>query len=313
MSSLEETIKAFRKLYGQNILVSLTDSKVLQKEFVSTGSIGLNKALSGGLVRGRTVEVFGPESAGKSSLSLHMMAEHQKVGKVVLIDLEHAFDVNYAEKLGVNVNDIIFSQPSYAEQAFELTEHLAATGVVSLIVIDSIAALSPKAEMIGDAGDSNMGLIARLMGQHLRKVTSIASQNNCTILYINQVRSNLGVMYGPKTVTPGGKALKFFTSIRMEIKRIKTLENGIISKIRVVKNKTAVPFKEAVFTIVFGEGIDYLLEIVDLAIEEKLIIKKGTWFYYNDINLGQGTEKVKIYLKENEETLKEIKDKISIY
>lgn len=292
--SLEEVVKELKKSFGDNILMDLNDIANLNKDYIPTGSIGLDTKLGGGLVRGRLVEIYGGESSGKSTLTIHMMVEHQKYGKVLLVDTENSFDKFYAEKLGLDLNNFLVSQPDTAEQAFEVIETLAKSGEFSLIVLDSVAALSPRAEVEGDSGDSNMGLLARLMGQHLRKLTPIANKNKCTVVYINQIRMKIGVMWGSNETRSGGQALKYFASLILDMRvkeRLKKKDEiiGIKSKIKIAKNKTNTPFQECEVHITHGNGIDTKLEIVELAIEKGIVEKKGSWFSYGDLKV-QGLE-----------------------
>jgi len=308
--SLDAALGALNKSFGKSFISQLGDEKIVDMERISTGSFGLDKILGGGLVRGVIAELYGQESAGKSTLATHMMAEHQKFGEVAMIDEEHVFDPNYASKLGLDVSKLIFSQPTYAEEALETIEVLAATGAVSLIVLDSVAGLSPRAEMDGETGASNMGLIARLMGQHLRKVKKIALVNKCSILYINQIRMKIGVVFGSPLTTPGGNALKYFSSVRMDIKKTKSFDTGIISMVKTPKNKTFAPFKSCQFQINFGEGIDCMREILNAATEKKIVDKAGSWFSYGDLKIGQGEEKAMKFLKNEKQIFEEIKGKL---
>lgn len=309
--SLENTVANLNKTYGKSALVRLGENFVIEKEMIPTGSFLLDDALSGGLVRGRTIELIGAESSGKTTLALHFITEAQKFGETAFIDVEHAFDMTYAKSIGVDVDKLWFSQPDTAEQAFEIIEGLADSGEVSLIVLDSVAGLAPRAEVEGESGESNMGLLARLMGQHLRKVTSLASKNKTTIVYINQLRYKIGVFFGNPETTPGGNALKYFTSVRMDIRRKEILKTndkeniGILSRIRIIKNKTAIPFKEADININYGEGIDKYNDLLMWCLAHNIIEKKGSWYSYENTNIGQGLNGALIYVKENFEALKQ--------
>jgi len=310
-NNLDATINALQKNYGKSIVTNLGDDMTLEREVIPTGILGLDIALGGGLVKGRTIECYGSNSCGKTTVALHAIAAAQKIGTALFVDVEHSFDRFYAKNLGVDVDNLLFSQPSYAEQAFEVIEALAATGSISLIVLDSVAALSPRAEIMGDAGDSNMGLIARLIGQHLRKITPIISTNKVIILYLNQIRSNLGVMFGPKEVTPGGNAIKFMTSIRMDIRRKKILKTaddkiGIESLIRIVKNKTYLPFKEATIEIKYGKGVDKIASLIDIAKEKNILVKKGAWYYFEGENIAQGLDNTIELLKNDVDLLQKV-------
>lgn len=298
---LQKYIDILNKTHGENTVIRLDESSPIE-EVILTGSIGLNEALSGGLPRGRIIELFGPESSGKSTLSIHIMVEAQKFGTVVLIDVEHAFDASYAVKLGLKLEDLLVSQPRDAQMAMDVIESLVASDLMSLIVIDSVAGLVPTQELEGDPGDANMGLMARLMGQHLRKMIGVTARTKCIVLYLNQLRQKLGVFgFGPKETTPAGNALKYFSSVRLDIRRIQTLKDksGIRSRVKVVKNKTAMPFKEAEFCIRFGKGIAQAEELIEIAIEKKVVGKSGGWYSFNDNRIGQGKENAIIYIEEN--------------
>lgn len=315
--ALNDIVKAIHKTFGRESLMNLKTDGVLTKDFISSGSLMLDLALSGGIVRGRIVELFGTESAGKTTLAIHAMVEAQKYGTAVFIDTEHSFDPDYAENIGLDLNNFLFSQPETAEQAFEIIEALASCEEVSIIVIDSVANLSPKAEVEGDSGDSNMGLIARLMGQHLRKVSSIAGRNKTTIIYVNQIRMKIGVVFGNPETTPGGNALKYQASIRLDIRRISTVKEGteatgIKARVRVVKNKTGPPLKTAEFEIVYGKGINKDLELFDLSLSKEVITKSGSWYYFGETKLGQGQVNSLTYLENNPEIKKQIVEKVCL-
>lgn len=282
------------------------DGAIPNIETVSTGSLNLDIALGiGGLPKGRVVEIYGPESSGKTTLTLHIIAEMQKIGgTAAFIDAEHALDPQYAEKLGVNIDELLLSQPDNGEQALEITDMLVRSGAVDIVVIDSVAALTPKAEIEGDMGDSHMGLQARLMSQALRKLTANIKRSNTLVIFINQIRMKIGVMFGSPETTTGGNALKFYSSVRLDIRRIGAIKKGdeIVgneTKVKVVKNKVAPPFKLAFFEILYGEGISHEGELIDLGVEHKLIEKAGAWYSYNGDKIGQGKEKVRVFLKEN--------------
>ena len=287
-------------------------------ESISTGSIGLDFALGvGGYPRGRVVEIYGPESSGKTTLTLHAIAECQKTGGIAaFIDAEHAFDRFYAQNLGVNIDDLIISQPDHGEQALEITDNLIRSGAIDLIVIDSVAALTPKSEIEGEMGDSKMGLHARLMSQALRKLTSTISKTNCTVFFINQLREKIGVMFGNPETTTGGNALKFYASVRIDIRRSTQLKDssgtaqGNKTRVKVVKNKVAPPFRVCEFDIMYGEGISKLGEIIDIGTEAGIIDKSGSWFSYGETKLGQGRDSVKKLLKDNPELCEELEKKI---
>ena len=284
---------------------------------IPTGSLGLDAALGiGGLPRGRIIEIYGPESSGKTTLTLHAIAEAQKAGGIAaFIDAEHAFDRNYAEKLGVDIENLIISQPDNGEQALEIAENLIRSGAIDIVVIDSVAALTPKSEIEGEMGDSKMGLHARLMSQALRKLTGTISKTHCTVFFINQLREKIGVMFGNPETTTGGNALKFYASVRLDIRRSSQIKDGdnVIgnrTKVKVVKNKVAPPFKTAEFDIMYGEGVSKTGEILDLAVEFEIIKKSGSWFSYGDTKLGQGRDAVKSLIKDNPELAEELEEKI---
>ena len=282
-----------------------------------TGSLSLDIALGvGGLPRGRVVEIYGPESSGKTTVTLHMIAEVQKQGGIAaFIDAEHALDPAYAQKLGVNIDELYISQPDNGEQALEIAETMARSGAIDLIIVDSVAALVPRAEIEGDMGDSHMGLQARLMSQALRKLTGVINKSKCTIVFINQLREKVGIMFGSNETTTGGRALKFYASVRMDVRKIETLKQsnefiGSRTRVKIVKNKVAPPFKQAEFDIMYGEGISKEGDVLDLAAEIDIVNKSGAWYSYGDIRLGQGRENAKIYIKEHPELLIEIENKV---
>jgi recombination protein RecA len=286
-------------------------------EVISTGSIGLNAALGvGGLPKGRVIEIFGPESSGKTTLAIHAIAEAQKKGGIAaFIDAEHAFDRFYAEKLGVNIGELLVAQPDNGEQALEIADNLIRSGAIDIIVIDSVAALTPKSEIDGDMGDSKMGLQARLMSQALRKLTATISKTGCCCIFINQLRDKIGVMFGNPETTTGGNALKFYASVRLDIRRTSQLKDGDVAsgnrvKVKVVKNKVAPPFRFAEFDIIYGEGISKTGEIIDLGVEKGIIKKAGSWFSYQDSKLGQGRDAVKLVLQDNPELSDELEQKV---
>jgi recombination protein RecA len=317
LKALQSTIEKIEKDYGKGTIMKLGDENFSSVDVIPTGSIGLDIALGiGGYPRGRVVEIFGPESSGKTTLAIHAIAEAQKMGGIAAyIDAEHAFDRTYAEKLGVDLDNLYISQPDNGEQALEIADHLIRSGAIDIIVIDSVAALTPKAEIEGEMGDSKMGLQARLMSQALRKLTANISKTNTCCIFINQLRDKIGVMFGNPETTTGGNALKFYASVRLDIRKISQLKDGEDAtgnrvKVKVVKNKVAPPFKKAEFDIVFGEGISKIGEIIDLGVEMNIIKKSGSWFSYNDIKLGQGRDSVKQILNEKPEIMKEITEKI---
>lgn len=316
--ALQLAMSSIEKQFGKGSIMRLGDDNINRTITASsTGSLGLDIALGiGGIPTGRIIEIFGPESSGKTTLALHMIAEVQKQGGVAaFVDAEHALDVNYAKKLGVDIDNLLVSQPDTGEQALEITDTLVRSGAVNLLVIDSVAALTPKAEIEGEMGDSHMGLQARLMSQALRKLTGNISRSQCTTLFINQIRMKIGVMFGNPETTTGGNALKFYASVRLDIRKIATIKDGedITGnrvKVKVVKNKVSPPFKEAEFDIVYGEGISKFGEIIDWGVKAEIIEKSGAWFSYNGNKIGQGRENVKTYLTENPNTLKEIEQKV---
>jgi recombination protein RecA len=317
LKALQLTLDKLDKTYGKGTVMKMGDKAVEEVEVISSGSLGLDLALGvNGYPRGRVIEIYGPESSGKTTLTLHAIAEAQKAGGIAaFIDAEHAFDRFYAEKLGVDIDNLIISQPDNGEQALEIAENLIRSGAIDIVVIDSVAALTPKSEIEGEMGDSKMGLHARLMSQALRKLTGTISKTHCTVFFINQLREKIGVMFGNPETTTGGNALKFYASIRLDIRRssqIKDGENviGNRTKVKVVKNKVAPPFKTAEFDIMYGEGVSKTGEILDLAVEFEIIKKAGSWFSYGDTKLGQGRDGVKILIKDNPELADELEQKI---
>ncbi len=317
LKALQLTLDKLDKAYGKGTVMKLGDRAVEEVESIPSGSLGVDLALGvNGYPRGRIIEIYGPESSGKTTLTLHAIAEAQKAGGIAaFVDAEHAFDRNYAEKLGVDVENLIISQPDNGEQALEIAENLIRSGAIDIVVIDSVAALTPKSEIEGEMGDSKMGLHARLMSQALRKLTATISKTNCTVFFINQLREKIGVMFGNPETTTGGNALKFYASVRIDIRRssqIKDGENviGNRTKVKIVKNKVAPPFKTAEFDIMYGEGVSKTGEILDLAVEFEIIKKSGSWFSYGDTKLGQGRDAVKALIKDNPELADELEDKI---
>lgn len=318
LKALQLTIDKLEKEYGKGTIMKLSDERVVDIPAISTGSLGLDIALGiGGLPRGRVVEIFGPESSGKTTLSMHCIAEAQKQGGMAaFIDAEHAFDKSYAEKLGIDTENLLISQPDNGEQALEIAEHLIRSGAIDIIVIDSVAALVPKGELEGDMGDSKMGLQARLMSQALRKLTGTINKTGCCCIFINQLRDKIGVMFGNPETTTGGNALKFYASVRLDIRRISQIKDGpenVIgnrTKVKVVKNKVSPPFKVVEFDIIYGEGISKVGEIIDLGVELELIKKSGSWFSYNGDKIGQGRDAVKQRLLDNPELMAELEQKI---
>jgi len=317
LQALKMTLDRIEKTYGKGTIMRLGDSVVEAAEVISTGSLTLDLALGvGGYPKGRIIEIYGPESSGKTTLTLHAIAEAQKAGGIAaFIDAEHAFDRFYAEKLGVDTENLLISQPDNGEQALEIADNLIRSGAIDIIVIDSVAALVPKGELEGEMGDSKVGLQARLMSQALRKLTATISKTGCCCIFINQLREKIGVMYGSPETTTGGNALKFYCSVRLDIRRTGQLKDGdnLVgnrSRVKVVKNKMAPPFKLAEFDIIFGEGISKLGELIDIGVETDILKKSGSWFKYNDTQLGQGREAVKSLLKDNPELCDEIEGKI---
>jgi len=317
LKALQLTLDKLDKTYGKGTVMKLGDSNIVEIEHISTGSIGLDTALGiGGLPRGRVVEIYGPESSGKTTLAIHAIAEAQKAGGIAaFIDAEHAFDRFYAANLGVDVENLLISQPDNGEQALEITENLIRSGAIDIIVVDSVAALTPKAEIEGEMGDSRMGLQARLMSQALRKLTSTISKTGVTCIFINQLREKIGVMFGNPETTTGGNALKFYASVRLDIRRIGAIKDrdqvvGNRVRVKVVKNKVAPPFRQTEFEIIFGQGISKLGEIVDLGVEHGIVKKAGSWFSYGETKLGQGRDAVKNILRDNPELADELEAKI---
>ena len=316
--ALEMAVLQIERQYGKGSIMRLGDeSAALRVPAISTGSLGLDLATGvGGVPRGRVVEIFGPESSGKTTLALHIIAEAQKAGgKAAFIDAEHAMDSSYSRRIGVNIDELLVSQPDNGEQALEITELLIRSGALDVIVVDSVAALTPRAELEGDMGDSHVGLQARLMSQALRKLTGTISKTQTTCIFINQLREKVGVMFGNPEVTPGGRALKFYASVRLDIRRIETLKEGTDAvgnrvRVRVVKNKVAPPFKDAEFDIMYGAGISAEGDILDLAVNNKIVQKSGAWFSYGDQRLGQGRENVRQFLRDNPELLAQFRKEI---
>lgn len=312
--SLDAALKSLDKTFGKGTILRLGDKEVEQIDSIGTGSVGLDLALGiGGVPKGRIVEIYGPESSGKTTLTLHIIAECQKAGGVcAFIDAEHALDVKYAKNLGVNTDDLYVSQPDFGEQALEIVETIARSGAVDLIVVDSVAALTPKAEIEGDMGDQHVGLQARLMSQALRKLTGIVHKMNTTVIFINQIRMKIGAMgYGTPETTTGGNALKFYASVRLDVRKVATLKQneepiGNRVKVKVVKNKVAPPFRQAEFDVMFGEGLSREGELIDYGVKLDIVDKSGAWFSYKDKKLGQGRENSKAFLKENPEIADEI-------
>ena len=314
---MDLTISNLEKQHGKGIVMRFSDGKIGEIETISTGSLGLDIALgTGGLPRGRVVEIYGPEASGKTTLAMHAIAEAQKLGGIAaFIDAEHAFDKVYGENLGIKLNDLLISQPDNGEQALDIADHLIRSGAIDVIVIDSVAALVPKAELEGDMGDSKMGLQARLMSQALRKLTASISKTKSICIFINQLREKIGVVYGNPETTTGGNALKFYSSVRLDIRRIATLKTGVEAmgnrtRVKVAKNKVAPPFKLAEFDIIYGEGISREGEVIDLGVELDIVNKSGSWYNYGDTKLGQGREAVIQLLKDNPELYEEIDNKV---
>ena len=318
LKALESALGQIEKQYGKGSVMKLGDSAAhMNVEAVPTGSLSLDIALGvGGIPKGRIVEIYGPESSGKTTVALHMVAEVQKRGGIAgFIDAEHALDPVYAKNIGVDIDNLYISQPDNGEQALEITETMVRSGAIDIVIVDSVAALVPKAEIEGDMGDSHVGLQARLMSQALRKLTAAISRSNCIVIFINQLREKVGVMFGNPETTTGGRALKFYSSVRLDVRRIESLKAagevvGSRTRIKVVKNKVAPPFKEAEFDIMFGKGISKEGDILDLAANENIIIKSGAWFAYNDAKIGQGRENAKLYLKENPDVMEEVESKV---
>ncbi|MFI1744812.1 recombinase RecA [Thalassobellus sediminis] len=320
LKALKLTLDKLDKAYGKGTVMKMSDAAVVDVESIPSGSLGLDIALGvGGYPRGRVIEIYGPESSGKTTLTLHAIAEAQKAGGIAaFIDAEHAFDRFYAENLGVDIDNLIISQPDNGEQALEIADNLIRSGAIDIVVIDSVAALTPKSEIEGEMGDSKMGLHARLMSQALRKLTGSISKTNCTVIFINQLREKIGVMFGNPETTTGGNALKFYASVRLDIRRSTQIKNsngdvlGNKTRVKVVKNKVAPPFKMAEFDIMYGEGVSKVGEILDVAVELEIVKKSGSWFSYDETKLGQGRDAVKAIIKDNPELFDELEEKIKI-
>jgi len=316
--ALESALSQIERQFGKGSIMKLGDENAIQEiEATSTGSLGLDIALGiGGLPKGRIVEIYGPESSGKTTLTLHCVAEEQKKGGVcAFVDAEHALDPQYAKKLGVNLDELLISQPDTGEQALEITDTLVRSGAVSMVVVDSVAALTPKSELEGDMGDHNVGTQARLMSQAMRKLTGSISRSNCMVIFINQIRMKIGVMFGSPETTTGGNALKFYSSVRLDIRRIGAIKDrdeviGNATRVKVVKNKVAPPFKQVEFDIMYGEGISKNGELLDLGVKAGVVEKSGAWYSYQEERIGQGRENAKIFLKENPDIALSIEDKI---
>ena len=318
LKALDAALTQIERQYGKGAVMKLGDpSAQMNVETIPTGSLSLDIALGlGGIPKGRIIEIYGPESSGKTTVTLHMIAEVQKRGGIAgFIDAEHALDPVYAKNIGVDVDNLYISQPDNGEQALEITETMVRSGAIDVVVVDSVAALVPKAEIDGDMGDSHVGLQARLMSQALRKLTAVISKSNCTVIFINQLREKVGVMFGNPETTTGGRALKFYSSVRLDVRRIESLKQsgevtGNRTRVKVVKNKIAPPFKEAEFDIMFGEGISQEGDILDLAANVNIVVKSGAWYAYEGNKIGQGRENAKQYLKDNPEICKEIENKV---
>ena len=318
LKALKLTLDKLDKAYGKGTVMRMSDAPVVDVEVTSSGSLGLDIALGvGGYPRGRVIEIYGPESSGKTTLTLHAIAETQKAGGIAaFIDAEHAFDRFYAQDLGVDIDSLIISQPDNGEQALEIADNLVRSGAIDMVVIDSVAALTPKSEIEGEMGDSKMGLHARLMSQALRKFTGSISKTNCTMIFINQLREKIGVMFGNPETTTGGNALKFYASVRLDIRRstqIKDSNGNVLgnkTRVKVVKNKVAPPFRLAEFDIMYGQGVSKVGEILDVAVEHEIVKKSGSWFSYEDTKLGQGRDAVKQMIKDNPELMDELEGKI---
>ena len=321
LKALDAALSQIERQFGKGAVMKLGDSKAqMNVETIPTGSLSLDIALGlGGIPKGRIIEIYGPESSGKTTVTLHMIAEVQKRGGIAgFIDAEHALDPTYAKNIGVDVDNIYISQPDNGEQALEITETMVRSGAIDIVVVDSVAALVPKAEIDGEMGDSHVGLQARLMSQALRKLTAAISRSNCAVVFINQLREKVGIMFGNPETTTGGRALKFYSSVRLDVRRIESLKQsgeitGNRTRVKVVKNKIAPPFKEAEFDIMFGEGISAVGDILDLAASVSIVSKSGAWYAYDGNKIGQGRENAKQYLKENPETCKEIENKVRVH
>jgi recombination protein RecA len=320
LKALKLTLDKLDKAYGKGTVMKMSDAPVIDVDVISSGSLGLDLALGvGGYPKGRVVEIYGPESSGKTTLTLHAIAETQKAGGIAaFIDAEHAFDRFYAQNLGVDIDNLIISQPDNGEQALEIADNLVRSGAIDMIVIDSVAALTPKSEIEGEMGDSKMGLHARLMSQALRKLTGSISKTNCTMIFINQLREKIGVMFGNPETTTGGNALKFYASVRLDIRRSTQIKDsdgtvrGNKTRVKVVKNKVAPPFKLAEFDIMYGEGVSKVGEVLDLAVEFDIIKKSGSWFSYDETKLGQGRDAVKQMINDNPDLMDELEEKIKL-
>jgi len=317
LKALQAALTQIEKQFGKGSIMKLGEGEVLNVEAISSGSLSLDIALGiGGIPRGRVIEIFGPESSGKTTVALHIIAEAQKNGgTAAFIDAEHALDPVYAKALGVDIDNLVLSQPDTGEQALEICEALVRSGAIDVIVIDSVAALVPKAEIEGEMGDSHVGLQARLMSQALRKLTGSINKSKCATIFINQLREKVGIMFGNPETTPGGRALKFYASVRLDVRKVDTIKQGdeflgSRTRVKVVKNKVAPPFKQAEFDIMYGTGISAEGNILDVGVENEIVQKSGSWFSYNDIRLGQGRENAKQFLKENENILEEIENQI---
>ena len=318
LKALDAALSQIERQYGKGAVMKLGDpSAQMNVETIPTGSLSLDIALGlGGIPKGRIIEIYGPESSGKTTVTLHMIAEVQKRGGIAgFIDAEHALDPVYAKNIGVDIDNLYISQPDNGEQALEITETMVRSGAIDIVVVDSVAALVPKAEIDGDMGDSHVGLQARLMSQALRKLTAVISKSNCTVIFINQLREKVGVMFGNPETTTGGRALKFYSSVRLDVRRVEALKQsgeviGNRTRVKVVKNKIAPPFKEAEFDIMFGQGISKIGDILDLAADLNIVVKSGAWYAYNGNKIGQGRENAKIYLRDNVEICNEIEQKV---
>lgn len=317
LKALQVAMSQIEKQFGKGSVMKLGEQNILNVEAISTGSLSLDIALGiGGIPRGRIIEVFGPESSGKTTVALHVIAEAQKAGgTAAFIDAEHALDPVYAKALGVDIDNLIVSQPDTGEQALEICEALVRSGAIDIVIVDSVAALVPKAEIEGEMGDSHVGLQARLMSQALRKLTGAINKSRCSVIFINQLREKVGIMFGNPETTPGGRALKFYSSVRLDVRRIDTIKQGEDflgnrTRVKVVKNKVAPPFKQAEFDIMYGTGISFEGNVLDVGVNEEIIQKSGSWFSYNDIRLGQGRENAKQFLRETADVLYDVENQI---